>query len=411
MSSARSIPEGGVPTVFHTRAGIAKAARILAQGSGPIAIDTERASSFRYDDRAFLIQLRRADTPIILIAPEGVREAVRECLAPVINGLEWVVHASATDLTSLAWLGLYPGALFDTEIAGRLLGIQNPNLAFVTEEFLGITLDKGYGATDWSRFPLSKAQLAYAALDVESLLELADEMSYELEQDHKTRWALEEFRVIREQFADITAPAPRHWHQSRSLRGLSDPMSLAVAKAVWEEREYQAQKTDVAPGQIISNAALTDIAKQIPRSINQLRRIPQMRRRSAVELNAWAHIIRTAADSDPRTWPVLPENHHDFPNKQFLKHNNPELLELTNMARERRDELAEEIAVVSDSLVSVSTLRNTVWAIHGDSANPHFGDHAQIVSTTFELREFWQTQGLRNWQIQQLQPVLAPRLL
>src|SRR5699024_11293502 len=86
------------------------------------------------------------------------------------------------------------------------------------------TLDKGYGATDWSRFPLSKAQLAYAALDVESLLELADEMSYELEQDHKTRWALEEFRVIREQFADITAPAPRHWHQSRSLRGLSDPM-------------------------------------------------------------------------------------------------------------------------------------------------------------------------------------------
>lgn len=79
MSSARSIPEGGIPTVFHTRAGIAKAARILAQGSGPIAIDTERASSFRYDDRAFLIQLRRADTPIILIAPEGVREAVREC--------------------------------------------------------------------------------------------------------------------------------------------------------------------------------------------------------------------------------------------------------------------------------------------------------------------------------------------
>ena len=106
------------------------------------------------------------------------------------------MHAAATDLTSLAWLGLYPGALFDTEVAGRLLGIQNPNLAFVTEEFLGITLDKGYGATDWSRFPLSKAQLAYAALDVESLLELADEMSYELEQDHKTRWALEEFRLL-----------------------------------------------------------------------------------------------------------------------------------------------------------------------------------------------------------------------
>src|SRR5690625_5538915 len=148
-------------------------------------------------------------------------------------------------------------------------------------------------------------------------------MSYELEQDHKTRWALEEFRVTRESFAATPAPAPRHWHQSRSLRGPSDPMSLAVAKAVWEEREYQAQKTDVAPGQIISNAALTDIAKQIPRSINQLRRIPQMRRRSAVELNAWSHIIRTAAVFYLRTLPVLPVYHHDFPNIQLLKNIHP----------------------------------------------------------------------------------------
>src|SRR5699024_1890601 len=158
-------------------------------------------------------------------------------------GLEWGVHAAATDLTSLAWLGPYPGALFDTEVAGRFLGIHNPNLAFVTEDFLGITLDKGYGATGWSPLPFSKAQLANAALAAAPLLELAEEISSALEQDHKTRGALEEFRVIRDQFADITAPAPRHWHQSRRLRGLSDSMSLAVAKAVWEEREYQAQKT------------------------------------------------------------------------------------------------------------------------------------------------------------------------
>ena len=108
MSPARKLPEGGIPTLFHTPAGVAEAARILAQGSGPIAIDTERASSFRYDDRAFLIQLRRADTPVVLIAPEGIRDTVRDLLSPVINGQKWVVHAAATDLTSLAWLGLYP---------------------------------------------------------------------------------------------------------------------------------------------------------------------------------------------------------------------------------------------------------------------------------------------------------------
>ena len=411
MSPARKLPEGGIPTLFHTPAGVAEAARILAQGSGPIAIDTERASSFRYDDRAFLIQLRRADTPVVLIAPEGIRDTVRALLSPVINGQKWVVHAAATDLTSLAWLGLYPGALFDTEVAGRLLGIQNPNLAFVTETFLGITLDKGYGATDWSRFPLSKAQLAYAALDVESLLELSDEMAYELDQEDKTEWAQEEFRVILEQFADIKAPASRHWYQSRSLRGLSEPRSLAVAKAVWEEREKQAQKIDKAPGQIISNAALMDIAKQMPRSINQLRRIPQMRKRPAGELSAWSHIIRSAADSDFHEWPSLPEVHHEFPNKQFLKNYHPELLELANLARQHRDELAEDIAVVPDSLVSVSALRNTVWAVHGDPASPHFGDHARIVTSNSELRAFWKDQGLRNWQIKQLAPRLVPHLI
>src|SRR5699024_2584462 len=146
MTSPRRVPEVGIPTVVSTRAGVEDAARILAQGSGPIAIDTERASSFRYDDRAFLIQLRRADTQIFLVAPEGIRDEVREVLAPVVNGETLVVLAAVTYLPSLAWLGLYPGYLFDTEVAGRLLGIQNPNLASVTEEFLGNELDIGYVA-------------------------------------------------------------------------------------------------------------------------------------------------------------------------------------------------------------------------------------------------------------------------
>lgn len=411
MTSPRRVPEGGIPTVVSTRAGVEDAARILAQGSGPIAIDTERASSFRYDDRAFLIQLRRADTPIFLVAPEGIRDDVREVLAPVVNGEKWVVHAAVTDLTSLAWLGLYPGSLFDTEVAGRLLGIQNPNLASVTEEFLGIELDKGYGATDWSRFPLSKAQLIYAALDVDTLLELADEMAYELEQEDKTEWAQEEFAVIVKQFANISAPAPRHWYESRSLRGIYEPQSLAVAKALWQEREKEALDSDIAPGQILSNTTLVELAKRIPRSVNQLRRIPQLRKRSSDELNAWAHIIRSAADSDPQGWPALPDPHPEFPNKQFLKNNYADLLELANILRERRDELADDIAVVADSIVSVTVLRNAVWAVRGDVKNPYFGGRAQTVFTTSELADFLHDEGLRNWQIEQLIPVLELELL
>lgn len=411
MNSPRRVPEGGIPTVFSTRNGVIEAARILAQGSGPIAIDTERASSFRYDDRAFLIQLRRPDTPIVLIAPEGIRSDVREFLAPVINGEEWIVHAAATDLTCLAWLGLYPGKLFDTEVAGRLLGIPNPNLAYVTEEFLGIELDKGYGATDWSRFPLSKAQLAYAALDVETLIDLAEEMAYDLEQDDKAEWARQEFAAIASHFGSITEPAPRSWIDSRGIRGIYELEGLAVAKAVWEEREQQAYDADIAPGQIISNSSLVDIARHIPRSINQLRRISQLRNRSAAELKKWVTIISTAADSDPKSWPEIPVENHEYPTKQFLKNNHPDLNELVNVLREDRDDLGEDIAVVPDSLVSVAVLRSAVWATRGDIRSPQYGEKAQTVTTTVQLEEFLREHGLRNWQVEQLTPVLESALL
>ena len=360
---------------------------------------------------AFLIQLRRADTPIILIAPEGIRNDVREVLSPVINGEEWVVHAAVTDLNCLAWLGLYPGKLFDTEVAGRLLGISNPNLASVTEEFLGIELDKGYGATDWSHFPLSKAQIAYAALDVETLLELAEEMAYDLEQEDKTQWAHEEFTAIVEQFAVVTEPAPRKWIDARGLRGISESDGLAVAKAVWEERENQAFDADISPGQIISNASLIDIAKHKPRSVKQLRRIPQLRRRSSSELELWARVITNAADSDPRTWPALLEEHHDFPTKQYLKNNYPHLHDLTNKVREHRDLLAEDIVVVPDSIVSVSVLRSAVWAVHGNSASSQYSDTAKTVASSHQLGIFLREQGLRHWQVEQLLPEIEATLL
>lgn len=410
MTSSHRVPDGGIPAVYTTRNGVKEAARILSQGTGPIAIDTERASSYRYDDRAFLIQLRRADTPNVLIAPEGIRGDVRELLSPVINGQEWIIHAAATDLACLAWLGLYPGKLFDTEVAARLLGISHPNLAFVTEEFLGIELDKGYGGTDWSRFPLSKAQILYAALDVDTLPELAEEMMYELNEEDKLRWAEEEFAAIVEEFANVTEPAPRSWLDTRGLRAVTEPEGLAVAKAVWEARESEARSTDRAPGQLISNSSVIEIAKTIPRSITSLRRITQLKKRSASELTALVNIINAAADSDPATWPSLPEESQDFPAKQYLKNHAPELNDLIDQLRISRDELAEDLAVIPDSIVSISNLRAAAWAVHGDVSNVYYGHTAATVNNADQLNAFLHEKGLRNWQIEQLVPVLEPLL-
>lgn len=131
MTELRQVPVDGTPKVLLSPREFHAAADRLAAGTGPFAIDTERASAYRYDDRAFLVQIRREGAGTFLLAPEHHRTELRAALAPVLNGQEWVVHAAPSDLPCLAWLGLYPGRLFDTELAARFAGFAHPNLSLI----------------------------------------------------------------------------------------------------------------------------------------------------------------------------------------------------------------------------------------------------------------------------------------
>ena len=158
-------PAEGVPPVLSTPAEFADAGARLAAGEGPIALDTERASGFRYSGRAYLIQIRRHGTGSLLIDPIDHPDA----LGPVIEALDgpqWVLHAADQDLPCLRELGFVCADLFDTKLGGRLLGIQRVNLAAMVAHHLGLGLAKGHGAADWSRRPLPDDWLNYAALDV-----------------------------------------------------------------------------------------------------------------------------------------------------------------------------------------------------------------------------------------------------
>lgn len=178
-------PRDGIPPLLSTPGEFTAAADLLASGTGPFAIDTERASGFRYDDRAFLIQIRRRGSGTLLFDPEQFRPELTQALKPVLNGQEWIIHAASTDLPSLAWLDLHPGLLFDTELAGRLAGFDHVNLAAMVEQIFDLHLLKGHGSEDWSKRPLPESWLNYAALDVEMLLELADVMAEILDQQGK----------------------------------------------------------------------------------------------------------------------------------------------------------------------------------------------------------------------------------
>ena len=204
---------------------------------GPIALDAERASGFRYSARAYLVQLRRADTGSALIDPIPLGGDLSVLTEPLARS-EWVLHAATQDLACLAEIGLRPKRLFDTELAGRLAGFDRVGLASLVERMLGLGLVKGHGAADWSQRPLPAAWLNYAALDVEVLLELRDAMAEELERQGKTEWAAQEFAAL----VDFTGPTPRAepWRRTSGIHRMRDARKLAIVRELWTARDTYA---------------------------------------------------------------------------------------------------------------------------------------------------------------------------
>ena len=156
-------PRDGLPPVIETDAALAEATGRLAHGHGPVAVDAERASGYRYGQRAYLVQLRRVGAGTVLIDPIACPEL--SGVDAALQDAEAILHAASQDLPCLAEVGFRPRQLFDTELAGRLLGYPRVALGTLVEEVLGFHLEKGHSAADWSVRPLREELLRYAALD------------------------------------------------------------------------------------------------------------------------------------------------------------------------------------------------------------------------------------------------------
>src|SRR6476620_4954905 len=193
----------GVPHVVETERELARAADAVASGEGPVAIDAERASGYRYGQRAYLVQVRREGAGTWLIDPVGCPDL--SPLDEAIGAAEWILHAATQDLACLAEVGLRPRQLFDTELAARILGLPRVGLAAVVEHYLGLSLAKEHSAVDWSTRPLPEPWLLYAALDVEVLVEVRDHIEAELEAQDKVEWARQEFDAL----TSFTGPAAK----------------------------------------------------------------------------------------------------------------------------------------------------------------------------------------------------------
>ena len=391
-------PAEGVPPVSVTVAEIADAARKLSAGTGPFAVDAERASGFRYSNRAYLIQIRRRNAGTVLIDPVNHGGSPIDALRPLAEVLaedEWILHAADQDLPCLAEVGLRPLRLYDTELAGRLAGFDRVNLAAMVQRLLGLGLAKGHGAADWSRRPLPADWLNYAALDVEVLIELREAVSEVLAEQGKTSWAAEEFDYLR---VAESAPTRRdRWRRTSGLHKIRTVPGLAAVRELWRVRDRIARDRDIAPGRILPDAAIVAAALADPKSIDELVALPVFggpkQRRSA---KVWFAALTAARNTDDL--PEIVEPLTGPPPASRWTRRNPEAAARLEAARSALSELSTRMSVPTENLLAPDLVRRLCW------------EWADTGDTSGTVETFLHDNGARAWQRTLTVPVLAPAL-
>ncbi|MFE5654692.1 HRDC domain-containing protein [Streptomyces sp. NPDC056517] len=387
-------PREGIPPVVETEDALAEVIAAFAAGRGPVAVDAERASGYRYGQRAYLVQLRREGAGTALIDPVGCPDL--SGLGEALAGTEWILHAATQDLPCLRDIGMLPTSLFDTELAGRLAGFPRVGLGAMVESVLGYALEKGHSAVDWSTRPLPEPWLRYAALDVELLVDLRDALEKELDRQGKLEWAHQEFDAIAS--APPAPPRKDPWRRTSGMHKVRRRRQMAVVRELWTARDAVAQRRDVSPGKVLSDAAIVEAALAVPVNVTALMALPgyghRMGRR---QLEQWQAAVDRAR--------ALPESELPQPGQQVAgpppprawADKDPAAAARLSAARAAVSALAEELNLPQENLITPDTVRRVCWE------PPTPGDASGVAAALAG-------HGARPWQVELVTPLLVKAL-
>lgn len=365
---------------------LSRAVAVLSNNVGPIALDAERASGFRYSARAYLVQAQRGSSPIYLIdpvaiSPEGDASVFAD-LGAVLATDVWILHAATQDLGCLAELGLRPTALFDTELGGRLAALPRVGLGAMTESLLGFRLAKEHSAVDWSVRPMHADWLNYAALDVDVLPALMAAVSQTLEDQGKTEYARQEFEALLT-FAP-KGPKPDRWRGMTGLHDVKDAAKLAIARSLWEAREQLAIKLDVSPGRLVPDASLVAVVKNTPRSRSEMAGRKDFNgRASRTYLDTWWKALDEGVNA--RDLPPVRLPSTGIPNHRNWANKFPDADARLNALKPAMALVAERLQMPVENVLTPDFMRQLAWE------PPTMVDEESVISKLESL-------GARRWQ-------------
>ena len=293
-------------------------------------------------------------------------------------------------------VGVRPPYLFDTELAARLLGEPSVGLAALLEAKLGIRLRKAHSAANWATRPLPNSWLIYAALDVDYLIELADVLNTELTASGRLSWAREEFAYTLDLFTTPSAPRKEPWRRLSGLQGLRHPVQLAVARALWQEREAIAQQKDRPPSRILPDAAIVGIASKADKEsplpdAPTLAGVPGFRSRNAGRYRAhWSRALESVSRMSPDDYPQRRPEATGIPQPRSWERSHPDRWAFWKKARAAVDALAGELGIQPSLVISSATLSTCIYE----------WEEGQ------DFREALAGLGVRDWQVEFLVPLL-----
>lgn len=387
-------PREGIPPVVASDDALAEVIDAFARGTGPVAVDAERASGYRYGQRAYLVQLRREGAGTALIDPVGCPDL--SGLGEVLAGTEWILHAATQDLPCLREIGMIPTRLFDTELAGRLAGFPRVGLGAMVESVLGYALEKGHSAVDWSTRPLPEPWLRYAALDVELLVDLRDALEKELDRQGKLEWSREEFDAIAA--APPAPPRKDPWRRTSGMHKVRRRRQMAVVRELWTVRDTVAQRRDVSPGKVLSDSAIIEAALAVPVNLHALTALPGFgHRMGRRQLEQWQAAVDRAKALPDAELPQPGQPLNGPPPPRSWADKDPAAAARLSAARAAVSALAEELNLPQENLITPDTVRRVCWE---PPAEP----------TVAAVAEALAGHGARAWQIEQVAPLLAHAL-
>ena len=384
-------PREGLPALTVDSVGLVAVAEALANGCGAVAVDTERASGYRYGQSAYLLQFRRAGSGTSLVDPVDIHDFTP--LQAAIGGAEWIIHSALQDLGCLHDLGLSPAYLFDTEHAAKLLGKPRFGLSALVESELGFSLAKEHSAADWSTRPLPPEWLNYAALDVELLVELRDTLAEQLDAAGRWEWAQQEFAHLNAWRAP--APDAEPWRRTSGIHRATKPSQLAVVRALWQARDLMAQEKDKAPGRLLPDAGIVDIARLPQPTVSAIKALPTLRNRGHKALaEHWSRVVEEALALPPAMRPGPNPKSNGYPPPKAWADRFPEAAQRWGAIRPALNEQAESLGIPPEVLVSPEAIRRLCW------------EPGDALVDEQQLGTWLSAQGARQWQCELVVPTI-----